>query len=539
MTAEQSKESTQKEIEQAYDNFSYVSYPFEYNRPENLRAISSIFGLNTPSMEKARVLEFGSASGGNLIRFAQDYPNAEIVGIDISKKQIDEGLKQIKKFGIKNLTLKHMSITDLDESMGKFDYIICHGIFSWVPTEVREGIFSASKKLLSENGVAFISYNTLPGWNMNNTIREAMLFHAANFEDEKQKIEQARAALNFLRDSLKDQKNSYSKFMQAAADNIAQKENYYLRHEYLAEENCPIYFHDFVSQARKHKLEYLGDTDIHRMYVGNLPPKAAEMLSQINDIVRTEQYIDFMNNTIFRCTILCHNTVNINRNITNDSMSNLFFIAPIKGEVLPNKDNIQNPDINLKFIINDVADTYIAASDPILKAALYVISENQGNPLSVSEIAAKAKQYLPTISKSDLEAGFHNHIGRLIFSGAVKVMLDKPKSIYKISNTPKVSVLALTQAKEMQHANGNHWITNQANQITTYKAEQMLVIQLLDGKNTIKQIKEKILVMLKSGEINAVKDGKQISDVKQLEKITASIVDSTLNSLKLSYGLIA
>ncbi len=547
MTTEKSKVISQEEIEEAYSKFAYISYPFEYNRPENLRAICSIFGVKTPPMDKARVIEFGCASGGNLIRFAQDYPNAEVIGVDIAKNQVDDGLKKVKKLGLKNLTLKHISVTDIDESMGKFDYIICHGMFSWVPADVRDAIFAVSKKILSENGVAFVSYNTLPGWNMNNTIREAMMFHAGNFDDEQQKVEQGRAALNFLRDSLKGQDSSYSKFMQIAADNIAQKENHYLRHEYLAEENYPMYFHDFINQARKYDLEYLGDTDVQRMYVGNLPEKAAEMLSQINDIVRTEQYIDFINNTVFRCTILCHKTVEINRNINNDSISGLSFASILTTEESVDKNNIQNPSISIKFIINNVASTYITATDPILKAALYVISKNIGNPLSISEIATKAKQYLPTLSKKELEAGFYNHVGRLIFSGVMKVFLDKPKSIYKVSNTPKVSDLALMQANDMQISNSGYWITSQLkywitsqlNQIIAFRAEQILVVQLLDGKNTVKQVTEKIFKMLKSGKINAKIENKQVSDDKELANVAAQVVDDVLAILKRNYALVA
>ena len=100
-----------------------------------------------------------------------------IVGIDLSKVQIDAGLANIKALGLKNIELKHCSITDIDESFGKFDYIICHGVFSWVPEFVREKILEISNKNLIENGIAYISYNTLPGWNMVRTIREMMAYH--------------------------------------------------------------------------------------------------------------------------------------------------------------------------------------------------------------------------------------------------------------------------------------------------------------------------------------------------------------------------
>ena len=134
--------------------------------------------MTPPKIETSRVLELGCASGGNLIPHAVNYPKGQYVGVDLSKTQIDSGLEQVKSLGLKNIELKCCSITDIDESFGKFDYIICHGVISWVPDFVRDKIFEISSKNLSKNGIAYISYNTLPGWNMVRSIRDMMLYHA-------------------------------------------------------------------------------------------------------------------------------------------------------------------------------------------------------------------------------------------------------------------------------------------------------------------------------------------------------------------------
>lgn len=522
-------------IEQEYDELPYCSYPFEYNRPENLRSIAVLFGLDSPKLETARVLELGCSDGGNIIRFGLDYPKSSCLGIDLSKVQIDSGKQRLNDLKIKNIELKHLSINDLDESYGKFDYIICHGVFSWVPDEVREGILKAAKNLLSKNGVAFISYNTLPGWNMINTVRDIMLYHSGNFQDIKHKIQQSRAALNFLNESLENQQSPHAKFMKECADGIADKEDHYLRHEYLAEENKAFYFHEFIEMAREHSLDYLGDTDIHRMFIGNLPKDAAEKLATLNDIIQTEQYIDFIKNTQFRCTLLCHKGTPLSRNITIDTIKKLFLACYITPEKNLSDINIED-NSGIKFFLNNNQDISITVTSAAMKAIMYAFVENPGNPMSVDEIIKAALEIYN--NKAAIETELANSAGKLIFSGYLKVYADRPKSIYKISDKPAVSRLARIQAANLRD-NDKLWITNQINQMLGIEDHQRFVIPMLDGQNTIEQIKEAIFNKLQSGDIVAMQNNAQIKDVSQLENIANTSVETTLEQLKVNFALVA
>jgi methyltransferase-like protein/2-polyprenyl-3-methyl-5-hydroxy-6-metoxy-1,4-benzoquinol methylase len=494
-----------------------------------------LFGLEAPKLETARVLELGCSEGGNIIRFALDYPKSYCLGVDLSKVQIDMGCAKLKKLKAQNIELKHLSITDLDESYGKFDYIICHGVFSWVPDEVKEAILEVSNKLLSKNGVSFISYNTLPGWNMINTVREAMLYHSANFQDVNHKIQQSRAALAFLNESLEGQSSPHAKFMKECANEISDKENNYLRHEYLAEENKAFYFHEFVDMANKHSLQYLGDTDIHRMFVGNLPKNAAEKLGAINDIVKTEQYIDFIRNTRFRCTILCHQDVTLSRNITMDTIKKLYLSCYVTPEKDLSEVNI-NDNTNVTMLLNNNKETKIIITGTAMKAILYTFAANVGNVMSVDEIVEAATKIYD--NKEQILSELASSMGRLIFSGYVKVFSDKPKSIYKITDKPKVSQLIVAQASSFKDGD-KPWITNQINQMLGIESYQRFIMPLLDGKNTTEQIKELIFEKLKSGEIIASKENKGISDDTQLKAIANEAVDATLMQLKMNFGLIA
>ena len=75
-----------------------------------------------------------------------------------------------------------------------------------------------------------------------------------------------------------------------------------------------------MENAKKNHLQYLSDCTISTMYLGNMPPKVAEKLQSINDIVRTEQYMDFITNRRFRSTLLCHSSAKLNRSINNEDI---------------------------------------------------------------------------------------------------------------------------------------------------------------------------------------------------------------------------
>lgn len=535
------QEVNSQNFNQNYDDVPYDVYTFESNTPENLQAIATLFGVKAPNIKNARILELGCAYGMNLFRFAKEYPDSYSLGIDLSKTQIEIGKKYANELGLKNLELKAMSVTDLDESYGKFDYIVCHGVFSWVPEFVQEAILKVSKDLLVENGLAFISYNVLPGWNMMRTVREFAQFHADNFGDTAEKIQQGKLALKFLSDSLEGQDTPYAKFMHQFSNMILNQGNSYFYHEYLCDENKQFYFHEFIKMASKHNLQYLSDTDLPKMFVGNLPKEAANKLYAIKDIVKTEQYIDYIINTSFRSTILCHNNVQINRNINLDKMKNFFFNSIVSPQKQLSEIDINNQSEPLTFFFNYNQNISISVSDSITKAILYTFAENINNPISLDEIKKQVGAKLKTVSHEDISNSFGNIAGRLIFSGYLKIFSTKPHYIYKITDKPKVNDLTLLRAKHYDMRSGEKFnIVNQINQTITFEPHLSHIVMLLDGKHTIKDIEKNILDKIKFGIISAKdKSGNDITDDKQLEALVSNLVVNILNNLRTNYGLVA
>src|SRR5262245_43544596 len=129
----------------SYDEVPYSEYIFHQTHPASIGAVGALFGMEPANPERCRVLELGCASGANLVSMAYQLPGSEFIGIDLSPLQIEQGLRTISALGLTNIDLRSCSILDVDQAYGSFDYIICHGVYSWVPADVREAILSVSK----------------------------------------------------------------------------------------------------------------------------------------------------------------------------------------------------------------------------------------------------------------------------------------------------------------------------------------------------------------------------------------------------------
>ncbi|RUT51980.1 hypothetical protein BWK51_01650 [Campylobacter fetus] len=129
-----------KDVKQTYDDFPYKSKPFANSSIYKLESIATLLGLSPAPAHNARVLEIGCSFGGNLIMSAISNPKSEFIGIDISETQINLGKKLIKDMKIKNLKLMQLDISHATQELGKFDYVISHGVYSWVPDDVKNAI---------------------------------------------------------------------------------------------------------------------------------------------------------------------------------------------------------------------------------------------------------------------------------------------------------------------------------------------------------------------------------------------------------------
>ena len=297
-----------QDITQAYDQRVYTSNAFPFSSPGHMRAAAHLYGLKSVMLENARVLELGCAGGGNLLPFALAYPQAHVVGVDLSSVQINQGLEVVQALGLQNLHLHAMSLTDITPEFGQFDYIIAHGVFSWVPPEVREAMLRILRDNLSPNGIGYISYNTYPGWKAGDIVRDAMLLHSNGAESDDKKLASAKAMLNLLSEGIAPS-NSLAPSLRAAVAQLCKHSDYYIAHEYLEIFNNPCYLLEFVSLADQYGLTQVGDAEPHAemsaTYGQNVQLNHS-LVAMGQPREMRQQYLDFAVGRNFRKSLVVH-----------------------------------------------------------------------------------------------------------------------------------------------------------------------------------------------------------------------------------------
>ncbi|MFK7973327.1 MAG: methyltransferase regulatory domain-containing protein [Rickettsiaceae bacterium] len=510
----------------SYDEMPYESYPYPLASPLNLATLATFFGMRPPPIEDARVLELGCAAGGNLIPHAIHYPQGRYLGIDLSAKQIARGQSDINALGITNIELRHCSIIDVDKSFGEFDYIICHGVFSWVPENIQEKILEISNKNLARNGVVYISYNTLPGWNISKTIRDMMLYHTKGFSNSQDKVRQARELLSFVQDSLAKTDTPYSKILLQEAKILAERSDHYLRHDHLEENNYQFYFSEFLDKARKHNLQYLSDVSLSTMYLDSMQASVEKNLNTENDIVGTAQYLDFINNRKFRSTLLCHRDVSLNRNLNTDQIRQF----ALSLDIVPEKafeyvDLISEKAIDFYFLQSN--NQSVSISSPYLKAVFYVLSAHRGYPIKFDRIVALANKIFPTDEKTTIEAELLDNAMSLIMKGFMEInVYERDKNKIHLTK-PVVDQLIFHQV----HNTNKDWITSPNHQAIFINSFRKSALKYMNGQNTKEQILENLLRDAVAGNLDYIKNNEKIEDIEQIKQELALKLDKTIESL--------
>ena len=335
-----------------YDELRYYSKPFSYTSIALLEGNATLWGLTPPELKGAKVLELGSSFGGNLISQAVYYPDTEFVGIDLSDSQITQGNEIIKSMGLTNVRLETKNILDITPEFGMFDYIIVHGIYSWVPDNVKDKILEVCRENLTPNGIAYISYNTYPGWKSREVARDIMLY-ANKYTQDLPLSEQTRrgkAVVQLFSDAIKsiESEKNNNKSRINNFDSIQTKGDHYIAHEYLEYHNHPLYLNQFVDSLHQHQLAYIGDTDFQLSYISWMPQHLRDMINQLSetDYVAREQCLDYLYDVAFRRSLLCHahlqDKINRTENINISLLDKLTFINQSKENNLSNIFNNQD-----------------------------------------------------------------------------------------------------------------------------------------------------------------------------------------------------
>lgn len=449
-------ESAEQSLAQAYDRTPYAGQPFCLSHPSLLAAYGSLYGMSPSPPGNSRVLEMGCGDGSNIMPMAYEFPESEFIGIDLSPVQIKIGQRHVESLGLMNIRLDARNIMDMGSGDGKFDYIIVHGVYSWVPDRVKEKILDICRNNLADQGIAYISYNVLPGWQFNKSMRDMMLYRSRHISTPKERVNATMELVNAMLEAGADsnrfhdvQLRWFGKNLQSFKDGSS-----YLLHEYMEANNDPFYFHQFVNALGKQGLQYICDADQSDFELGGLPADTEKKIEQLSEnAIDIEQYLDFFKNTRFRHSLVCHENINVRSEYSLERMTPLFAAT----DVVPVLDSPGSPIIEATAFRTSLGRQF-STQHGIAQAALVKLSQIKPCTIDMPSLIQAVKNELPPEAKGPAEQ--HEKIGHVVhslfFNGVVELLAAPRRCVLEIRDRPMASSVALLLAPSERLTNLCH-----------------------------------------------------------------------------------
>jgi SAM-dependent methyltransferase len=452
---------------EAYERLAYPGYAYPATHPARLEAIARLFGLRPTPAAHARVLELGCGDGGNLLSLAQALPGASFVGVDAAVSAVERGAELARAAGLGNVELRCMDIEALpesDELGGGFDYILSHGVYSWIPPRVRVALLASMRRHLEPMGVAYVSYNAYPGSYLRDMARDILGYHVRDIKGPERKLAAAQELMQTI--VAIEEPSPYAQVLRQHMERMLSYSDALLFHDDLAEISTPFYFHEFVEHAAHHRLAFLAEADLFESQMRDVPDSAGRLMAGLpEDVVVREQYMDFFKNRMFRQTLLCHDGAPVSRALDESAVERLWVssrarpqeggsdldedgrasreTAPTRGDAAP----AAEPD----------AETFVtpegftmSTSEPLVIAAMVALADAWPASLDFSTLLGHASEAAGADAPRELVAArlcsvlLQAYLARIaMLQGCAPPLVNRP------GERPTASALA-----RAQHASG-------------------------------------------------------------------------------------
>lgn len=317
--------------ETAYDAVAYPTSIFAQTVPDRMATLARLNGLDPPAIATARVLEIAGGDAMNIIALAQAWPEASFVGFDLAPSAIARGREWIANAGLGNIRLEVLDILDAaDRIEGEFDYIIAHGIYAWVPGNVRDALMALIGRKLSPGGVAFVSYNALPGCYIRIALRDLLLQGLRGIEGAEHRMAAAKLLLESVADPDNGPRNAFQDALREAARKALTQEPHVLFHDELGEVYEPQALEHVAASAAHNGLRFLTDACAPWMNDGFLPG-GVEAEDDIEvQVVWLQQARDYRLSRFFRHMLLVRDTVRPARALDHAALGQLYASTPAR-----------------------------------------------------------------------------------------------------------------------------------------------------------------------------------------------------------------
>ncbi|MBK9152852.1 MAG: methyltransferase domain-containing protein [Chloracidobacterium sp.] len=417
----------------SYDEVPYSSFTFPQTRPDRLATLAAIYGLQPADPENCRVLELGCGDGTNLLSFAYILPDSRFVGIDLAKGHIDRAKAAADELQLSNVEFHCEDVTKVDcQELGKFDFIIAHGLFSWVPEHVRTRILEIYELCLKPEGVGCLSYNVYPGCKTREIVWDMMKFYTAELADPMERVAAGIQFLNFINFAA-DQESTYRRVIATELCQYSQRTPENIFHDDLSNLNRPFYFREFTGLLEPHGLQYLCEVDAF-WNESRLRPEIEAKLDELgDDVLKREQFIDYILGRPFRTSVIVREAASIDRAPSPDILKN-FYLASQAEPSAEVRELASNAAVTFKGLDGVEA----SASHPLAKAAVIELSSQWSNSVKFDDLIRKAAD-ATRLSVDEAEPQAMNELFELFKAGIIYLHRFRPEFPTEASEKPIAS----------------------------------------------------------------------------------------------------
>jgi SAM-dependent methyltransferase len=454
-----------------YDERPYTAHAYAETHPGRLAAAALLARWEAPSVETARVLELGCGRGGNLLPMAASLPQATFLGVDRSARQIDEARAGASGAGLANVAFERAAFEEMAVADGAFDYVVCHGVVSWIPASARAPLLERIAAALAPRGVACVSFNVLPGWYERLAARDWLRFAASSLglTDEG-----AAASLEWLRAQVSPELRDYRERLGAVAHRLGETGPAYARHEYLAEDHHPLEIRAFLHEATSAGLAYVGDAVPSTVAFELLPDEARERAASLHP-VDAQQLVDFVRGTAFRRALLVRADGDTRRRVAApildpQAIRALFVASRLRPRAAPDPTARQESFAEGEWVVQ--------VADPAARRALH----------ELVTVAPRSLAFTELVRRCSVQEGAAAALAAELFdvwlaTGSLDLRADDPAIVMDPGDRPVACAVARWSA-----ANGGVVTSRLHQEVLVPDAIVRWVLARLDGTRTVSEV---------------------------------------------------
>lgn len=466
------------------------------------------------------MLELGCGDGGNALSIAQTLPDAHVLGVDASPGAIERGIELARAAGLENVELRCATFEQLGGGVGEprgndpgessgrgqsanepaeFDYIVAHGVYSWVPPQARGALLDCVKRCLAPQGIAFVSYNAYPGSYLRDMARDMLRYHVQGVSDPGERLARAQELMRTIVEI--EQPSPFARVLREQMERMLGYSDALLFHDDLAEVSTPFYFHEFVEHARARGLQFLSEADLFESQMRDVPASAGELMESLpEDAVVREQYMDFFKNRMFRQTLICHEAAPLNRTLDDAAIEGLWIASRARpqeggdGEGEEGRARGGTSPVSQRSAPGEEPEacTFLTpegfsmtTSEPLVQAAMGALGAAWPRSLEFPALLAQARRAAGPEASPDLVAArlravlLQAHLARIVMlAGCPPPVTDK------LGERPTASPLARAQSATNLKALSSLLHAN----VRLDGELETGVLNLLDGTRTVAEV---------------------------------------------------